>query len=65
MIDDGYWGEIGAMKFGRGSRSTRTKTHPVPLFPGQIPHDLTRVRTRTAAVEYIHLEELYQVKVPV
>jgi hypothetical protein len=34
-------------EFGRGNRSTRRKRAPVPLCP---PHDLTRARTRVAAV---------------
>jgi hypothetical protein len=29
---------------GRGNRSTRKKTAPVPFSPPQIPHDLTRAR---------------------
>jgi hypothetical protein len=39
--------EYGGMKIGRGNRSTRRKTPPVPLCPPQIPLDQTRV----AAVE--------------
>jgi hypothetical protein len=42
-------GEIGVM-IGRGNRSTRRKPAPVPLRPPQIPYDLTRTRTRAAAV---------------
>jgi hypothetical protein len=34
----------------RGNRSTRRKPAPVPLWPPQIPHDLTWARTRAAAV---------------
>jgi hypothetical protein len=34
----------------RGNRSTRTKPAPEPLFPPQIPRDLTRARTRPAVV---------------
>jgi hypothetical protein len=30
------------MKIGRGNRSTRRKSAPVPHCPSQIPHDLTR-----------------------
>jgi hypothetical protein len=41
-------GEIGGM-IGRGNRSTRRKTAPVPLCPPQIPH-AARTRTRAAAV---------------
>jgi hypothetical protein len=50
MIDDGDSGVPGGIKIGRGNRSTRRKPAPVPLCPPQIPHDLTRVRTRAAAV---------------
>jgi hypothetical protein len=48
MIDDCE--EIGGMKIGRGTRSTRRKPAPAPLCPPQIPHDQTGARTRTAAV---------------
>jgi hypothetical protein len=41
--------EIGGMMIGRGNRSTRRKSVPVPLCPPQIPHS-ARTRTRTAAV---------------
>jgi hypothetical protein len=34
---------------GRGNRSTRRKSAPVPLFPPQTPH-AARTRTRAAAV---------------
>jgi hypothetical protein len=34
-------GEFGGMMIGRGNRSTRRKPAPVPLYPPQIPHDLT------------------------
>jgi hypothetical protein len=44
------YGAIGGMRIGRGNRSTRRKPAPVPLFPPQIPHDLTWDRTRAAAV---------------
>jgi hypothetical protein len=47
--DDGDCGAIGGMKIGRESRSTRRKPHPVPLSRPQIPHDLTRARTRADA----------------
>jgi hypothetical protein len=50
MIDDGDCGATGGMKIGRGNRSTRRKPVPVPPFPTQTPHDLTRARTRAAAV---------------
>jgi hypothetical protein len=43
-------GESGGMKIARGNRITRRKPAPAPLDPPQIPHDLTRARTRTAAV---------------
>jgi hypothetical protein len=41
-------GEIGAM-IGRGNRSTRRKTAPVPLCPPQTSH-AARTRTRAAAM---------------
>jgi hypothetical protein len=39
MIGDGDCGEIGAMKIGRGNRSTRRRPAPAPLCPPLIPHD--------------------------
>jgi hypothetical protein len=39
MIGDGDCGEIGGMKIGRGSRSTRRNPASAPLCPPQIPHD--------------------------
>jgi hypothetical protein len=50
MIDDDDCGAIGGMQIDRGNRSTRRKPAPVPLCSPQIPHDLTRARTRAAAV---------------
>jgi hypothetical protein len=41
MIDDDECGAVGGMRIGRGNRITRRKPAPVPLFPPQIPHDLT------------------------
>jgi hypothetical protein len=38
------------MRIGRGNRITWRKPAPVPLCPPQIPHDLSRARTRAAAV---------------
>jgi hypothetical protein len=35
--DDDDCGVNGGMRIGRGNRSTRRKTAPVPLFPPQIP----------------------------
>jgi hypothetical protein len=49
-IDDYDCGAIDGMRICRGNRSTRIKPAPVPLCPPQIPHDLTRARTRVAAV---------------
>jgi hypothetical protein len=49
MIDD-ECGAVGGMRFGRGNRSTWRKPAPVALCSPQIPHDLTRARTRAAAV---------------
>jgi hypothetical protein len=42
-------GEIGGMMIGRGNRSTRRKSAPVPLCPPQTPH-AAWTRTRAAAV---------------
>jgi hypothetical protein len=50
MIDDDDCGAIGGMKIDRGNRSTRRKSAPAPLCPPQIPHVLTRARSRAAAV---------------
>jgi hypothetical protein len=50
MMDGGDCGTIIGMRIGRGNRSTRRKPAPVPHFPPQIPHDLTRAQTRPAAV---------------
>jgi hypothetical protein len=50
MVDDADCRAIGGMKFGTGNRSTRRKFAPAPLCPPQIPHDLTRTRTRSSAV---------------
>jgi hypothetical protein len=49
MIDDEF-GVVGGMRIGRGNRSTRRKPAPVPLWPPQIPHDLTWDRARAAAM---------------
>jgi hypothetical protein len=38
------------MKIGRGNRSTRRKTAPVPLCPSPITHDQIRARTLAAAL---------------
>jgi hypothetical protein len=38
------------MRIGKGNRSTRRKRAPMPLYPPQIPHDVTWARTRAAAV---------------
>jgi hypothetical protein len=50
MIGDGDFGAVGGMRIGRGNRSTLRKPASMPLSPPQIPHDLTRNRTRAAAV---------------
>jgi hypothetical protein len=54
MIDDGECGVVGGMRIGRGNRSTRRKPASVPLYPPQIPHDLTWDRTRASAVGSRH-----------
>jgi hypothetical protein len=51
MIDDDECGAVGGMRIGRGNRSTRRKTGPVPFCPPQIPHDLNWARIRAATVE--------------
>jgi hypothetical protein len=48
-MDDDECGAVGGM-IGKGNRSTRRKPAPVPLYPPQIPHDLTRARTLAVAV---------------
>jgi hypothetical protein len=48
--DDRDCGAIGGMKIGRGNRSTQRKPTPVPLYRAQILHDLTRARTKAAAM---------------
>jgi hypothetical protein len=48
--DDGDCGATGEMKIVRGNRSTRRKRAPDPFCPPQIPHDLSRARTRATAV---------------
>jgi hypothetical protein len=49
MINDSHCGAMGGMRIGRGNRNTRRKPAPVPLCPPQLPHYLTRARTRAAA----------------
>jgi hypothetical protein len=50
MIDDDDCGAVSWMRINRGKRSTRRKPAPIPLCLTQIPHDLTRARTRAAGV---------------
>jgi hypothetical protein len=38
--------------FGKGDRRTRRKSAPLPLCPPQVPHDLTRARTRASRLSY-------------
>jgi hypothetical protein len=49
MIDD-ECEAVDGKRIGRGNWNAGTKPDPVPLCPPQIPHDLTWVRTRAAAV---------------
>jgi hypothetical protein len=49
VMNDDECGAIGVM-LGRVNRSTRSKPTPVPLCQPQIPHDLTRARSRAAAL---------------
>jgi hypothetical protein len=48
MID--VCGAVGGKRIGRETRSTRWKPGSVPVFPSQIPRDLTCDRTRTILV---------------
>jgi hypothetical protein len=57
MIDDGDCGAINGMKIGRETRSTRRKPAPVPIYPPQIPRDLTRAQIRAAAVKSQRLND--------
>jgi hypothetical protein len=50
MRNDDDCGAIGGMRIDTVNRSTSRKFAPVPLGPPQIPHDLTRSRTRATAV---------------
>jgi hypothetical protein len=50
MIDYDDCGAICGMRIGRGNWSTRRKATPVLLCPLPIPQELTRARTRAAAV---------------
>jgi hypothetical protein len=49
MMDDDECRTVGEM-IGTENLNTRRKPAPVPLCPPQIPPDLTRARTRAAAV---------------
>jgi hypothetical protein len=49
-IDDDDCGAIGGMRIGRGNRSTQRKPAPLSICPPQIPHDLTRDRTRAVSM---------------
>jgi hypothetical protein len=54
MIDGDECGAVGGV-LGKGNRSTRRKPAPVPLCQPQIPLDLTRARTRAAALGSLRL----------
>jgi hypothetical protein len=54
MTDDSDCGATGEVKIGRGNRSTRKRPVTVPLCAPHIPHDLTRARTRAAAMRCYH-----------
>jgi hypothetical protein len=49
MMDDDECGDVGEM-IGKGNRSVRRKPAPVPLYPPQSPHDLSRARIFAATV---------------
>jgi hypothetical protein len=55
IIDNDECGAVGGMRICKGNRSTRRKRVPFPLFPTQIPHDLTYVRTRVAIDQVTNL----------
>jgi hypothetical protein len=55
MIDE--CGAVGGMRIGKGNRSTRRKPAPVLLRPQQIPHDLTRARTRSVETHLCPINE--------
>jgi hypothetical protein len=44
-------GALGEMRIGRRNRNTREKPAPVPFYPFQTPHDVTRDRTQGTEVE--------------
>jgi hypothetical protein len=50
MVDDDKCGAVGGMTIGKGNRSIQRKASPAPLWPSQIPHDLTWAQIRTARV---------------
>jgi hypothetical protein len=47
MVND-ECGSVAEM-LGKGNRSTRRKSAPLPLCPPQIPHDMTRARPLAAS----------------
>jgi hypothetical protein len=49
MMMDGECGTVCGM-IGKGNRSTLREPVTLPLYPPRNPHDLTRARSRTAAV---------------
>jgi hypothetical protein len=51
LVDD-ECGAVVGMRIVMGNRSTERKPAAVPLFPPQIPHDVTWDRTRSAAMGY-------------
>jgi hypothetical protein len=50
MIGDAECGAVGGTRIGMGNWSTWRKPAPVPLYPPQIPYDLTWARTWVAMV---------------
>jgi hypothetical protein len=48
--DDDECGVVSGMRIGRGNRSARREPVTVPLYPPQVPHDLTRARNLAVAV---------------
>jgi hypothetical protein len=50
IMDDDECGWISGMRIGRGNRSARRKPAPVPLYPPQIPHYLSRARNQAVGM---------------
>jgi hypothetical protein len=58
-VDDDEGGRVGGMRVDKANQCTWRKPAPLPLFPPQIPHDLTWDRSRAAAVRSRRLRLSY------